>query len=238
MHDHIKKTVEDLLNMISESLALYKSVNTDNLQGSGPNTLNSIIQSKENSLTSLLKEFNRIYPSFKPKSFTITPKPITELYNNMISLENKIADFVQSDLLPNIPSKGHDGIYTFGVNIRSNSESTIVKLNNILNIRSHIDNSYSNIVETVVPIIKVLEIYEKESLIEQVSLCNKIIEENKRILKEKYSKTLLVYSPSYGDSSSGICTKFNIKLLDFLKFNKIKNPYSKLLPKYLIIITD
>jgi hypothetical protein len=238
MHDHIKKTVEDLLNMMSESLSLYRSVNTDGLQGTGPNTLNSIIQSKDNSLTALLKEFNKIYPSFKPKSFTITTKSINELYNNMLSLENRTASFVQSDLLPNIPSKNHDGIYTVAANIRSNSESTIVKLNNMLHIRGEASDSYSNILEAVVPLVKSLEIYEKENLKVQAELCNKVIEETQKLFKEKYSKNLIVYTPSYGDSCSRICTKFNIKLLDFLKLNGIKNPYSKLLSKHLIIITD
>ena len=238
MHDHIKRTVEDLLNMMSESLALYKSVDTAGLHGMGPNTLNSIIQSKETSLLNLLKDFNRIYPDFKPKTYPTTSQSINQLYNNMLSLENKTASFVQGNLLPNIPSKGHEGIYTLAATIRSNSESSIVKLNNMLNLRGKVSNSYTSIVETLTPLLKTLEIYEKENLTEQASLCHRLIQENQKLLKEKYSKNLIIYTPSYGDSCSSICNKFNINLLFFLKLNEIKNPYSKLLSKYLILLTD
>jgi hypothetical protein len=238
MHDHIKKTVEDLLNMMYESIALYKSVKPEELHGMGPNTLNSIIQSKENSAASLLKEFNRIYPQFKPKDYPTNPQSINTIYNSMLSLENRIASFVQSDLLPNIPSKGHEGIYTLAANIRSNSESTVVKLNNMLNLRGDASASYDNIVGTLLPLIEALEVYEKEDLPESAALCIILMEHNKKTLKEKFSKNLTIYSPGYGESFASISSKFNIKLPELLKLNNLTNPYSRVLSKYLIIITD
>lgn len=238
MHDHIKKTVEDVLNMMSESISLYKSVKPEELHGMAPNTLNSIIQSKENSAASLLKEFNKIYPDFKPKSYPINPQSINTIYNNMLSLENRIASFVQSDLLPNIPSKGHDGIYTLAANIRSNSESTIVKLNNMLNLRGKLTASYEHIADTFLPIVEALEVYEKENLFEQVALCNNLIDQNRKFLKDKYSKNLIIYSPVYGESFASISSKFMIKLPELMRLNKLSHPYSRVLCKYLIIITD
>lgn len=238
MHEHIRNTVENLLNMMSESLALYRSVNVSDLKGMGPNTLSSIIQSKENSLTALLKEFNRIYPDFRPKEFPVSSKPVSQLYSYMLSLENKIASLVQSDLLPNIPSKAHEGTYTIAANIRSNSESTVVKLNNMLNIRGEESNSYFNVANTILLVASTLETYEKENLQEQASLCRQLIEENQKLFKESFSKKLILYTPVYSDTCCSICKKFNIKLSDFLKLNKINNPYSKPLSKYLIIITD
>lgn len=238
MHEHIRGTVENLLNMMSESLSLYRSVDVSELTGVGPNTLNSIIQSKENSLSALLKEYNRIYPSFRPKEFPTSSKPASQLYNSMLSLENNIASLVQSDLLPNIPSKAHEGIYTIAANIRSNSESTIVKLNNMLHIRGGERNSYLNAANTIPLIAAALEIYEKENLEGSAVLCRQLIEENRNLFKENFSKNLILYTPSYSDNYTSICTKFNMRLSDFLKLNNIKNPYSKPLTKYLIIITD
>ena len=238
MHDHIKNTVEELLNMMSQSLALYRSVNVNELQGVGPNTLNSIISSKESSFSALLKSFNRIYPNFKPKTYPINSQSINILGSTMLTLENKIASFVESDLLPNIPSKGHEGIYTLAATIRSNSESILVKLNSLLKLRGEANNSYRSIVDTIPLLVKALEIYEKENLAEQAALCSKLLEGNQKLLKEIYSKNLIVYTPVYGDSCSSICTKFNMKLSLFLNFNNIKNPYSKLLPKYLVLLTD
>lgn len=160
MHEHIRQTVEDLLNMIAESISLYKSANISELAGMAPSILNSIIQSKENCLNDLLSEFNKIYPNFNPKSYSYSEQPIKSIYNTIISLENKIGAFIQNNLLPSIPAKGHEGIYTIAANIRSNSESSVVKLNSMLNIRSKESLSEEDISKSVLLIIACMEFYE------------------------------------------------------------------------------
>lgn len=238
MHDHIKNIVEELLNMMSESLSLYKSINVAELHGMGPATLDSIIQSKENSLEDLLKEFNKIYPNFKPKQFPMTSQPINTNYKTMLSLEDRITTYVQNNLFPNIPSKGHEGIYTLAANIRSNSESTVVKLNNMLNIRQRYSSVEINIIKTLLPIVICLENYEKLQLEPQVALCKELLEQNKRLLQTTCSKVLTIYEPKYGESLSSIASNFEIKLSDLITLNRIRNPYAKISSKYLIIISN
>lgn len=238
MHDHIKNNVEELLNMMSESLSLYKSINIAELQGMGPNTLDSIIQSKENSLEGLLEEFNKIYPSFKPKQFPITSLSLNSNYNTMLSLEDRISNHVQNNLFPNIPSKGHEGIYTLAANIRSNSESTVIKLNNMLNIKLRRPYVEDDIIKTLLPIVICLETYEKLQLESQASLCKELLEQNKKLLQTTCSKSLIIYEPKYGESLASIASNFKIKLNNLMKINRIRNPYSKISCKYLIIISN
>lgn len=223
---------------MSQTLSLYSSVKADNLSEMNKSALSSIVQSKENSLKNLYNEYKKINPSYTIKTYDKSEELPEILQDKIHSIESKIISTIDKELLQNIPSKAHDGIYTMAQSIKSNSETSMIKLQPIINLRTNSSKSYLYLIKTTHYIIKAIDLYKKAGANEQLEYCNNILNENKRLMKDVYGKKLILYTPVYGDTYANVSKKFGITLLQLVKENHIVNPYSKSLIDTIMIVTD
>jgi hypothetical protein len=238
MHDHIKGMVENILDLISRSISLYLSVKKDNITEMNKSSLNSIIQSKENSLKLLYDEYKKINPDYKVKTYDKFEEAQDVVQSKIHNIEGKIISAIDKELLQNIPSKGHDGIYTTAQSIKSNCETSMIKLDSIIHLRKDSSEAYFCLIRTTHYVIKAMELYEKAGLKEQAAYCSNLLDENKLHMNEMYEKRIILYSPQYGDTYAGISKKFGISLMQLVRENYIENPYEKPFASYLLIATD
>lgn len=238
MHDHIKGMMENILDLMSLSKSLYQSIKQDNMTEMNRSSLNSIVQSKENSLNLLYDEYKKVNPNYKIKPYDISTDPQDMLQSKIHSIEGKIVSAIDKELLQNIPLKAHDGIYTTAQSIKSNCETSMIKLDSIMNLRSSSSEAYSYLIKTTHYVIKAMELYKKAGLTEQLAYCNNLINENKTLMKKTYGKKLILYTPIYGDTYAGISKRFGLTLLQLVRENHIKNPYSKTLIDNILVVVD
>lgn len=237
-HEHIKGMMENILDLMSQTLSLYSSIKQDNISEMNRASLNSIVQSKDNSLKSLYNEYKKVNPNYIIKAYTKSEDSPEILYNKIHSTEEKIISTIDKELLQNIPSKAHDGIYTIAQSIKSNSETSMIKLQSIINLRTNSSESYLYLIKTTHYIMKAMELYKKAGADEQLEYCTSILNENKRLMTDVYGKKLILYTPVYGDTYADISKNFGITLLQLVRENHIVNPYSKSLMDTIIIVID